>query len=171
MKILCEIAVNNRLAPHIKSRLKQSTLAIGLHPPGTNDPQNVFIIKFTSTDKTGTRYKIHRNIEKVFTKFLSDGKTTISFKQPPHDLQIRCDAIQLKSFLQILKTAIEGKFDLKKTNISSLAVTPVPQSSIPVKKLSILTPADYPLKGLPKSLRILNVSMGQVRVDYTNSVF
>lgn len=157
MKILCELAVHNRLARHLKPRRAQSTLAIGLHPPRSTDPANIFIIIFSANNRAGTRYKIHGNIEKVFTKFLKDGKTTISIKHPPHDLQIRCDPVQLKSFLQILKTAIEGTFDPKKNNISSLAVTPVPQSAIPVKKLTIESPAEYPVKGLPKSLIKLDV--------------
>lgn len=156
MKIICEISVHNRLAPHVKSRSQQSTLALGYHPPNTKDADNLFIIHFSTTNKTGTRYKVKRNIEKVFTKFVGDGKTTISFKQPSHDLMIRCDPIQLKCFLKTFKLAMEGKADA--IGLSSLAVTPVPQKSIPVKKLTILAPSDYPVKGLPMSLVELNVS-------------
>lgn len=51
---------------------------------------------------------------------------------------------------------MEGKADA--IGLSSLAVTPVPQKSIPVKKLTIQVPSDYPVKGLPMSLVHLNVS-------------
>lgn len=156
MKIICEVSVHNRLAPHVKSRSQQSTLALGYHPPNTKDVDNLFIIHFSTTNKTGTRYKIKRNIEKVFTKFVDDGKTTMSFKQPPHDLMIRCDPSQLKYFLKAFKLAMVGKADA--IGLSSLAVTPVPQKMIPVRKLKILAPSDYPPNGLPMSLVELNVS-------------
>lgn len=156
MKIVCEIAIHNRLAPNVKSRSQQSTLALGYHPPNTKDLDNLFIIHFSNTNKAGTRYKIKRNIEAIYMKFMNDGKTTISFKQPPHDLLIRCDPIQLKCFLKVFKLAMEGKADA--IGLSSLAVTPVPQKVMPVKKLTILAPSDYPAKGLPMSLVQLNVS-------------
>lgn len=156
MKIICEISVHNRLAPHVKSRSQQSTLALGYHPPNTKDVSNLFIIHFSATNKMGTRYKIKRNIEKIFTKFVNDGKTTISFTQPTHDLMIRCDPIQLKCFLKTFKLAMEGKADA--IGLSSLAVTPVPQKSMPAKKLTIQSASDYPLKGLPMCLVELNVS-------------
>lgn len=161
MKIICEVSVHNRLASHVKPRSQQSTIAIGYHPPGANDVDNLFLIHFTATNKVGTRYKIKRNVEKVFTKFIQDGKTTLSFKQPPHDLQIRCESVQLKSFLNLLKLAIEGKCAFNKIGLSTLAVTALPQKIMPIKKMSILSPADYPVKGLPKSLVHLNVSKNQ----------
>lgn len=65
------------------------------------------------------------NIEKVFTKFVQDGKTTLSLKQPPHDLLIRRDPIQLRAFLQTFKSALEGKLDPIKSGLSTLAVTVV----------------------------------------------
>lgn len=158
MKIVCQVSVHNRLAPHVKPRMQQSTIAIGYHPPGAKDVDNLFIIHFSATNKNGTRYKIKRNIEKVFTKFVNDGKATISFKQPPHDLQIRCDPLQLKGFLQTFKLAVEGKADLGRVGLSTLAVTPVPQKAIPVKKMCISSPSEYPVKGLPRSLTSLYVS-------------
>lgn len=160
MKLICEISVYNRLVPHVKPRSQQSTLALGYHPPGAGkDPENLFFIHFTAINKVGTRYKLHRNIEKIFTKFIHDGKTTVSLKQPPHDLQIRCDPIQLKAFLQTFKNALEGKLDPTKSNLATLAVTGVPKKAVPVKSMTILTPSDYPLRGLPKTLTTLNVSL------------
>lgn len=158
MKIVCETSVLNRLAPNVTSRFQQSTVAMGVHPPGSKDPNDIFIIHFSATNKTGTRYRIKRNIEQVFTKFINDGKTTISFKQPQHNLQIRCDTVQLKCFLQTLRNAIEGKVELQKLGLSSLAVTAVPQSKMPVKKMMILRPGEYPVKGLPRTLTSLTIS-------------
>lgn len=158
MKIVCEISVHNRIAPHVKPRSQQSTLALGYHPPGaTKDPDNLFLIHFTATNKVGTRYRLKRNIEKIFTKFVQDGKTTLSLKQPPHDLQIRAEPMQLKEFLQVFKSALEGKLDATKSTLSTLAVTGVPRHAVPPKSMTILKPSDYPLRGLPNSLITLNV--------------
>lgn len=160
MKLICEISVYNRLAPNVKPRSQQSTLALGYHPPGAaNVSENLFLIHFTSINKSGTRYNIKRNVEKVFTRFIDDGKVTISLKQPPHDLHIRCDPMQLKVFLKLFKLALEGKYESNKLGLSTLAVAGVPKKSMPVKKLTITSPADYPIHGLPKTLVSLNVKL------------
>lgn len=160
MKIICEISVQNRLVPHLKPRSHQSTLALGYHPPSVaKDAENLFLIHFTATNKTGTRYKIKRNLQKVFTNFLHEGKTTISMKQPPHDLLIRCEPVQLKAFIQTFKLAYDGKLEPNKLGLSTLAVTGVPKKSMPVKTMTITSPVEYPVRGLPKSLNVLNVIM------------
>lgn len=170
MKLICEISVHNRLAPHVKPRSQQSTLALGYHPPGAaKEVDNLFLIHFTAINKVGTRYKLKRNLDRVFTKFVQDGKTTISFKQPPHDLLIRCDPIQLKAFLQTFKSALEGKLDPSKpgNNLSTLAVTGVPRKALPVKSMTITTPSDYPIHGLPKTLTTLNVTCIVIFIELT----
>lgn len=43
------------------------------------------------------------NIEAVFTKFVSEGKFTIRFKMPEHDLCVKTDPVLAKSFLHICK--------------------------------------------------------------------
>lgn len=150
--------MQNRLAPNVKVRPQQSTIAVGIHPPNSKDPDNVFIILFSATNKTGTRYKIKRNIDQVFTKFVNDGKTTISFKNPQHNLLIRSEPVQLKCFLRLLKSAMDGSCDPQKLGLSSLAITAVPQSSMPVMKLTIKRPSEYPVKGLPRTLQTLTVT-------------
>lgn len=158
MKIVCEASVQNRLAPHVKPRRQQSTIAIGIHPPGSKDPDHIFIIHFSASNKNGQRYKIKRNIEKVFTACINDGKTTISFKNPEHNLLILADPLQLKNFLKVLKLAIEGNIEPQKLGLSTLAVTAVPKSNLPVKKMSILKPSELPVKGLPRTLESLVIS-------------
>lgn len=115
------------------------------------------MILFTTANQTGTRYKVTGNLEKVFMKFVHEGKATISLKNPPHDVQIRCDAVQLKCFLQALKLGLEGK-SASKMGLGSLAVTPVPKSSHPVTKLIVTARSDYPVRGLPKTLKTLIVN-------------
>lgn len=167
MKLLCETAVQYRQqATTVSStgtasvssagRCQKSTLALGQHPPNKENAE-LFMILFTSANQTGTRYKVTGNLEKVFVKFLHQGKATISLKQPPHDLQIRCDAVQLKCFLQALKLGLEGK-SASKMGIGSLAITPIPKTSYPVTKLVVTSRGDYPVRGLPKTLKTLVVN-------------
>lgn len=156
MKLLCDTVVVNRQCPNLKSSSVKSTLAIGYHPPGKENAE-LFIIHFTLKNKSGLRYKVKNNLNKIFTKFVNDGKATISFKLPEHDLQIKCDPIQLKCFLKALKLGLEGKQEMNKIGLSSLAVTPVSNKKHPVTKLCITSRADYPTKGFPKTLQTLSI--------------
>lgn len=158
MKILCDTTLLNRANPLTNSgiRAPKSTIAIGMHPPNKENAQ-LFLLYFTPTNKTGTRYKLMKNIEKVFTKFCAEGKTTISFKEPPHDIQIKCDPVQLKCFLQTLKLAMNGKYEKDKLHLSSISATPISTAAHPIKKLIIRSRGEFPLKGLPRTLESLHV--------------
>uniref|UniRef100_A0A1A9WZU5 PIF1/LRR1 pleckstrin homology domain-containing protein n=1 Tax=Glossina brevipalpis TaxID=37001 RepID=A0A1A9WZU5_9MUSC len=162
MKILCETQVINRHTQTTKSpRMVKATLAVGYHRTAKDDSESsrksLEIIHFTPQNKLGTRYKIYNNVEKIFTKFLQDGKATISFKQPAENLLIKCDPIQLKGFLQTLKLGLEGKGSLNlRTNIA--ATTAIPQKSQPQIKMTITNRSDYPTKGFPRTLRQLTVT-------------
>lgn len=156
MKLLCETVVRYRLSPGTSTaRALKSTVALGRHPPNKQDAE-LFLILFTATNKTGTRYKITSNIERIFTKFLHEGKATISLRQPEHDLQIRCDFVQLKCFLHALRLGLEGK-SLQNREIQTLAATAIPPSAHPITKMTILSRGDYPLRGLPRTLKALTV--------------
>ena len=44
---------------------------------------------------------------KVFERFINEGKATVRFREPAHDLCIKkADAIQLKAFINLLKKII-----------------------------------------------------------------
>lgn len=165
MKIICETTVVNRLYPQAKNRTQKSTVAIGTHPPNKENTE-FFILVFTAQNKTGTRLKIKENIQKVFTKCLNEGKVTISFKIPEHDLQIKCDPIQLKAFMNCLKLALQGKTTNENGQSVISHVTKVTKHD-PVKtKLVIHSRKDYPIRGLPRTLTHLEMSeMKFCRVD------
>lgn len=97
------------------------------------------------------------NIEQIFTRFVEEGKATIRFKNPPHDISIICDPLQLKLFLRTLKLALEEKVSTKSVMLSS--ITPI--SSLPPApktKYVVLSKAEYPsLEGFPRTLQILKV--------------
>ncbi|KAG7202197.1 hypothetical protein KM043_015874 [Ampulex compressa] len=105
-------------------------------------------------------YKINKvdgNIDKVFTKFINDGKATIRMIEPPHDIIIQCDAIQLKSFIHILKLGISKKVDpavLGISNLNSKNISSLAKTKIVIKKNS-----EYPiLEGFPKTTEELSLT-------------
>lgn len=159
MKIPCEVSLFNRQCPasFTKIRPVKSTLAIALHPPN-KEKSEMFLILFTPQNKTGARYKTKNNIVKVFTRFVSEGKATISFKEPAHDLLIKCDPVQIKCFLQTLKLGFEGKFEMNKIGLGNLGATALSSKSHPVMKFVVRSRGDYPLKGFPRTITSLYVS-------------
>lgn len=157
MKVPCEVSLLNRQCPTKKNRPVKSTLAIALHPPG-KEKSEMFLILFTPQNKCGSRYKTKNNIVKVFTRFVSEGKATISFKEPEHDLLIKCDPIQMKCFLQTLKLGMEGKYEMNKIGLSNLSATALSSKSHPVTKFVVRSRGDYPLKGFPRTITSLYVS-------------
>jgi LRR-repeat protein 1 len=100
---------------------------------------------------------VKKNIEQVFTRFVNEGKATIRFKHPPHDVCIKCDVLQLKLFLQTLKLGLGEKLPEKTLMLSNIAATSkVPP--IPKTKFVVLSKAAYPtLEGFPRTLQILKV--------------
>ena len=50
----------------------------------------------TSRNKSGTKYRVTDNLEQVFAKFVSQGKMTVRFKQPQHDLCFTGEARHLE---------------------------------------------------------------------------
>ncbi|XP_063708722.1 leucine-rich repeat protein 1 [Culicoides brevitarsis] len=165
MKITCETTILNRQFPQAKPRAQKSTVAIGTHPPNKENTE-FFVIIFNSQHKTGLRYKLKDNIQRVFTKFIDEGKIQIQFKEPEYDLQLKGDPVQVKAFINVLKLALQGK----KTNDNGQRVishvTAVTKHD-PVKtKLVIHSRKDYPIKGLPRTLTHLEMSeMKWCRVD------
>lgn len=142
--------------PKIKTRSLKSTIALIVHPPNKPDPE-LFLILFTTQNKTGQRYILKDNINRVFSRFIEEGKVTISLKLPEHDIQIKGEPIQLKFFLKALQSGLQGKFDnMRFGNITTQAA---PKSSHPVKKLVINSRGDYPLHGFPRTLTSLKVCL------------
>lgn len=90
----------------------------------------------------------------MFTRFISDGKATIRLLEPHHDLIIHGNAIQLKSFLHMLKAIISEKIRPQHiSNIESKIMPVIPKTKIVIKKNS-----EYPvLQGFPRTTEQLNL--------------
>lgn len=171
MKLLCSALLVNRAAPNAKTKSANSTIAL-CKQPGTNE---FCIILFTARNQQGTRYNLKNNIEKVFARYVNEGKSTIQFKQPPHDICIQANSIQLKCFLRLLKMAVENQVkDEDLAHYSGVSVTPVAKKDIPIKQLWITSKLAYPSQGFPKSLEMLrmnNLELGVVTPGILNLRF
>ena len=161
MKIHAEVdVVNRQLATHgLKGKGKRvkSHLAIGRKPLSDGNSE-VFLMLSNNTNKQGLKYNIKNNVTQMFTKMINEGKATIRFADPAHDLCIKCDDIvQLKSFLMVLKKIADGK-DVQNLTLSALQPVSTKQLEGPKKKLVVTKRGDYPTSGFPSTLTHLQVS-------------
>lgn len=160
MKLICSVRTNNRqvcpLSVTGNNKHVKSTLVLCKHP----NSSQYYMIHFSVHSKTGTKYEIKNNIQKVLTRFLDEGKATVQFVKPPHDLYVQADAIQLRAFLQLLRKILEGKLTGKEV-CSSLAVMPGPAKG-PATKLVITSRSQYPMKGNYLQLKLFIKSFADV---------
>ncbi|XP_017883672.1 leucine-rich repeat protein 1 [Ceratina calcarata] len=183
MKLQCNVEIGNRVSSTniVRRKSQRSILAIGRQ---TTKNTELHILWQTFQNKQGTKYKVDNNISQIFIKFINEGKATIRFIEPPHDLIIQADTIQLKSFIHILKLGITKKIDPSVLSVSNL--NPKCMNSIGKTKVTVSKPTEYPiLEGFPRtteelhlpglnrksfdrqilklqSLRILNLSNNQI---------
>lgn len=137
MRVTCEAAVIDRNQPQQKSRLLKSIISIGYHSSNERDSE-MFLLHENVQKKSGQRYKVTLNVNKVFTKFLNEGKATISFKEPPHDILIQCDKIRLLAFMSSFRMGLCGDSNFSKSSAT--------QSNVTEKKLPRLKETPFTLK-------------------------
>ncbi|XP_052889245.1 leucine-rich repeat protein 1 [Anopheles moucheti] len=175
MKLICETCTINRSVPGGKRAFLKTILAIGKGSERKGDETKIMLI--TTSNKSGTKYNALNNISKIFTRFLDEGKVTISFNTPAHDVQIKSDKVQLMAFLKVLKLVLTG--GSQSANPSQCITVPCPTSAplrlpcltVGKKKSSILdSPSvlstkcvianrkDYPTKGFSRLLVTLQIS-------------
>ncbi|CAB4068001.1 LRR1 [Lepeophtheirus salmonis] len=107
-------------------------------------------------------YLSKENIDKLFLRFMAEGKCTFRFKEPPHDVAIKSNSNELKQFINSIKTTLLSlQPGYKATGVSLPMLAPVSLSEIskPKEKLFVQTKKDYPLsKGFPSSLTTLVIN-------------
>ncbi|KAF5303627.1 hypothetical protein FQA39_LY09874 [Lamprigera yunnana] len=154
MKLPCSVAVGNRLQATVPTTCKKKHVNSTLSLVKNQKSEKYSILLFSAAHKNGKKYELNR-ITKVLTRFVNEGKVTIQFEIPPEDLYVQADAILLKSFLNLLKKAIDNKISKKEANSLSMSATPV--KSV-VKKLVIIKRSDYPTKGFPRTVEVLHMN-------------
>ncbi|KAJ8672902.1 hypothetical protein QAD02_004163 [Eretmocerus hayati] len=154
MKLMCTVEIANRLNHGGRRKAQQSCLTIGRQ--SVKDDQ-IYLLLQTVANKKGTKYKVNNNIEKVFSNFVHEGKATIRLIEPPQDLNIKSDAIQLKSFLHVLKLGLSKKLNPAVLTLSNL--NPKNLSNALKKRIVIKQASDYPvLEGFPRTTEELHLS-------------
>ncbi|XP_035895431.1 leucine-rich repeat protein 1-like [Anopheles stephensi] len=179
MKLICETCTINRNVTGGKRAFLKTILAIGKGSERKSDGTKIMLI--TSSNKSGTQYNVPKNISKIFTRFLDEGKVTISFVMPEHDVQIKSDKVQLTAFLKVLKLVLTGgtqpATEASQTPTTTNPFAPssaslrLPCLTVGKKKSSILdSPSvlstkcvvtsrkDYPAKGFSRLLVSLQIS-------------
>lgn len=71
MKLICETCVLNRKVPHQKKPFQNTILAIGKNNEKKSEEAVIMLI--TNANKGGTKYALKKNINKIFTRFISEG--------------------------------------------------------------------------------------------------
>ena len=155
MQVNCKVNVVNRLLPATgqpgNSRLVWSSIILSKI---NNKSEEVELTLASSRNKAGVKYKITKNIEQIFSKFLSQGKLTIRFIKPPHDLCLSGDIKQLEKVLNVVK----GDSKPIKGTLCPLLVNSTNKVVIPKTKLHISSRANYPVTaGFPETLTTLKV--------------
>lgn len=95
----------------------------------------------------------------MFEKFIIEGKATISLIEPCHDLIIQSNAIQLKSFLNILKNVTDGYCRDIERYILKSNTTFSSSEFYSLKKVVVKKKSEYPiLQGFPRMTEQLFLS-------------
>lgn len=155
MKLHCQVEVINRLHSALNIRPSgkylKSTLALIKEPKNETEYS---VLLFSTVNKTGTKYRV-KSVKQMFIKFINEGKATIRFEEPPHDLCIKCEHIQLKCFVKLLRSCIVG--DTKAINLAKLSSVAVTHKESPTKMV-IRDRSAFPNKGFPRTLESLCIS-------------
>lgn len=167
MRVPCMTSVVDRNHPEHKTRTLKSVISIG-YRQRTGENSEMFLLHQNQLQKSGQKYKIKLNVMKVFTKFIHEGKATISFKEPPHDLLIQCDKIQLMALMSTFRMGLSGdpnfsKFQLAESNSNSrkLKLPQLVETKFSIKNrvdriMSIKNRSDLD-KGIPRTVENLTV--------------
>jgi LRR-repeat protein 1 len=132
----------------------------------TSRVQNTVIflsVNFSSSYST-LILDLTNNIANIFRKFVDEGRSTISFKLPEIDLQIKADPIQMKAFLNVMKSQLcpqdsKTKDVLKTDNKMIRAFGSSSKMMVEnVTKMVIKERSGFPAKGLPRTLKELTVT-------------
>ena len=154
MEINCKVNVINRLLPSAGQSGPKRLVWANITLSETNSAF-IDLNLATSRNKSGSKYRVTNNIEQIFGKFVSQGKLTLRFKQPPHDLCLNGEAKQMEKILAILKG---GDGHLKKGTLCAVLSNTSAKVVIPKTKLNVLSRSDYPVTtSFPDTLTCLKV--------------
>jgi len=137
MRLRCDVQVSDHQVSVRKPGKPAFTqVSVGRKPghQGKDDP--IYVMLCTAQNRNGSKYVIRKNLKQIFGKFVKDGKATVRFNQPPHDLAFsKADPGNLQSLLRVIKLVAEGKELPNQQALSSLAPISNKQIERPVTSL------------------------------------
>ena len=153
---------------NMKTKPTRASIALGRKPltqcSGNGQDPKVFLMVCTATNRAGMKFKIQRNIVKIFSKFVDKGTCTLRLMEPPKDLMIsKSDPVKLKCLLSLLSKVLSAQTDeqLEKIPLTSAALQPASLAQVtkPKEKLVIVNKKEYPItKNFPSSLTWLTIN-------------
>ncbi|XP_050192090.1 leucine-rich repeat protein 1 [Myiozetetes cayanensis] len=177
MRLQCEVEVLSQLLPSCglqgRGRAARALVSLGRPPGGAGGGAGggggagVYLMVCTARDRSGARYKVQQNVERLFTRFVEQGKATVRLREPAVDLRLsKANASDLKTFLAALRLAHQGS-DAGALPLSTLVPAKNSEVEKPKTKMIITSRRDYPLtKSFPHSLEHLQASYCKLaRVD------
>lgn len=160
MRLECDTEIGYRLLEHQRSgatskkKAAFTVLTLCRKPENAEHPKpTTYLLLCTAKNPAGTKYKIHNNVERIFTKFVNQGKATIQLREPKHNLIIsKADISELQRFLHFINLAHHGK-DLEQSAFSG-----PPSKVTPAKEILVVRHRrDYPSGGFPQTLMKLTI--------------
>lgn len=158
MLLKCEYTFINRLSPALQSKKCHATFMLGKRNNCNGKEEIYFTIN--TVKNTGQKFLIKGNILRVHSKYSSEGKCTISIKEPPYDFAISKAPVDvLKKFLLVLKLAFKGEDTSTVVNLNNMLLPKNADIKKPKKSLTVLSKEQYPIKtSFPETLETLIVN-------------
>ncbi|XP_028969008.1 leucine-rich repeat-containing G-protein coupled receptor 5 [Galendromus occidentalis] len=151
MRLTCEVHIGFRKSGRPVRRLGAATITIRSN---LRDSRVYNLVISTNKQIECGLYKnLKINIVKLFTSCVKEGKMTISFNEPPHDVLIRKATVpQLEKFLSILRAIGKGE------EISTRFLKEAKMEAPPPRVMKISERSQYPVRGFPSSLERLHIN-------------
>lgn len=138
MKLKCELQTVYRCGAGTQppSRKSQGLLVLSGRSP------ELLVTAYTSRNVRGRQYRVD-SLKKVFMRHAADGKTSLSFSEPQHDLLVTGDPVQVRAFLKQLAGASRGSLPATAAPVAAPARVQPRQLARPPTRLSVKTSAEY----------------------------
>lgn len=106
MKLDAELEILNNLAATKGFKNKNQTFFSQLSFAKDSNASRYFLFVNSTKKPAGDKFRLSNNIEKIFCKFVNEGKATIILKEPNFSLIIKkANVAQLKTFLKLIHLA------------------------------------------------------------------
>ncbi|XP_043231740.1 protein scribble homolog [Amphibalanus amphitrite] len=149
MKLKCELQTVYRTGAGASqsSRKSQGLLVLSGRMP------ELLVTAYTPRNKRGLRYQV-TSLTRVFTRHAAAGKTSLSFREPAHDLLVTGDPVHVRAFLAQLSGAARGQDSERPPPAAAPERVQPSQMGRPPTRLTARTSGEY-VRAFPPGLQHL----------------